>query len=512
VSLARRVRALEEDAGPDAGAGDPPLWEPLPDRPDGTPSPQRAAYESAADVLGFGGSAGGSKSDLLLGLALTSHRRSVVFRREAAQLAALIDRSREILGGRGRFNANSGVWRELPGGRQLEFGGVKDLGDEQRHRGRPHDFIGFDEADQFLEFQVRFLTGWLRTTTPGQRCRVVICFNPPASADGRWLLEFFKPWLAHLFPDRFAHPNPAAPGELRWYATLPDGREVEREGPEPFDEAGETITPKSRAFIPSRVQDNPKLMATGYVAQLQSLPEPLRSQLLHGDMAAGLKDDPWQVVPTEWVRAAQARWRPEGSGVHVKMTALGLDVAYGGDDKTVLAPRYRTWFAPLLKYPGRSTPDGPATAGLALACLREAESLRTAEVNVDAIGYGASAYDFLKDRIRANAVVFSERCPWTDRTGVLSFTNLRAYAYWSLREALDPRTGDGLALPPDPELLADLTAARWEMRAGGVAVEAKERVKERIGRSPDCGDAVVLAHLQTGYGDDQPAWAGRRGG
>ena len=50
-----------------------------------------------------------------------------------------------------------------------------------------------------------------------------------------------------------------------------------------------------------------------------------------------------------------------------------------------------------------------------------------------------------------------------------------------------------LALPPDPELLADLTAPRYELRVSGVAVESKEDIRDRIGRSTDAGDAVGLA-------------------
>lgn len=43
------------------------------------------------------------------------------------------------------------------------------------------------------------------------------------------------------------------------------------------------VTPQSRTFIPSRISDNPYLLGTGYLSQLQSLPEPLRSQMLNGD-------------------------------------------------------------------------------------------------------------------------------------------------------------------------------------------------------------------------------------
>jgi hypothetical protein len=45
------------------------------------------------------------------------------------------------------------------------------------------------------------------------------------------------------------------------------------------------------------VTDNPYLLTTGYVATLQALPEPRRSQLLYGDFAVGTTADPWQVIP-----------------------------------------------------------------------------------------------------------------------------------------------------------------------------------------------------------------------
>ena len=61
-------------------------------------------------------------------------------------------------------------------------------------------------------------------------------------------------------------------------------------------------------FLQAMLWDNPYYMDAGYMATLQSLPEPLRSQMLLGDFHAGMQDDPWQVIPTEWVRLAQKRW------------------------------------------------------------------------------------------------------------------------------------------------------------------------------------------------------------
>jgi hypothetical protein len=62
-----------------------------------------------------------------------------------------------------------------------------------------------------------------------------------------------------------------------------------------------------------------------------------------------------------------------------------------------------------------------------------------------------------------------------------------------VREALDPNSGNEIALPPDPQLKSDLTAPRWSPTPRGVQVEPKDQVVARIGRSPDCGEAVIYA-------------------
>lgn len=464
----------EERAELDRLLDDGQLWHPL-------PGPQSLAYASEADELFYGGSAGGGKSDLLLGLGGTAHQRTIIFRREFQQLQFLIERSYEMFSGHGNFNWNALRWK-LANGRRIEFAGVQREHDVRKYQGRPHDLKAFDELPNFTETQYRFLIGWNRTTVPGQRIRVVGAGNPPTSAEGEWVIRRWAAWLDGQ------HPRPAQPGDLRWYAML-DGEEVEREDGQPFTHKGEEIVPKSRTFIPARLADNPYLLNTGYGATLQAMPEPLRSQMLYGDFGAGLDDDPWQVIPTAWVRAAQARWtpdQPEGP-----MTAVGVDVARGGKDATVLARRWGSWFAEMEQHPGSATPDGRAGAALVCRALTAG-----GYANIDGIGVGASVYDHCAGQgAEVYSIIFSA-APWgMDRTGRLRFANLRAYAYWSLREALDPDTGDGIALPPDRELLADLCAPRWAMRTNGVLVEPKDDVKQRLGRSPDCGDAVVLAAL-----------------
>lgn len=452
------------------------LWVPL-------PGPQSEAYNCEADILYYGGAAGGGKSDMLLGLALTSHTRSIIYRREGTQNLALIDRLlNELLKTRKGWNGQEHVWRG--NGRQIEFGACKDLGDEQRYQGRAHDLKGFDEICHFLEAQFRFLMGWLRSPDKNQRKRVVCTGNPPTNEDGQWVVSYWAPWL----DDK--HPNPAKPGELRWYTTI-DGKDQECADGNPFSYKGKMIKPLSRTFIPSRVQDNIFMMDSGYEAILQALPEPLRSQMLQGDFKAGLSDSAWQVIPSGWVEAAMQRWKEDGRTG--QMDSVGADIARGGQDKTVIATRYGSWYAPLKVFPGQQTPDGPTAAGLIISEMRD-----SAPIHVDVIGVGGSVVDHLtENRIQCVAINGAQMAETKDKSGMLRFRNKRAELYWQFREALDPRTGLNIALPPDSELKADLCAPLFKLTSSGILIESKEDIIKRIGRSPDKADAVVYCSVNT---------------
>lgn len=455
------------------------------------PGPQTDALHNEADVLFYGGAAGGGKSDLLIGAALTRHIRSIIFRREGTQLQGIFQRMEEILGSRDGFNAQDRIWRTDQ--RIIEFGSCPNLGDEIRYQGRPHDLIGFDEITHFLESQFRFLMGWARTVATEQRVRVICTGNPPTNTDGQWVIDYWAPWLNK------DHPNPAQPGELRYFATI-DGKDVEMESGETFIHEGETITPQSRSFIPSRIQDNVFLMETGYMASLQALPEPLRSAMLRGDFNIEGEDDPWQVIPTSWIRAAQARWLPKPSPG--PMTSMGLDPARGGQDETAIAMRHGNWIAPILAEDGARTPNGPSVAGLAVSHVRH-----NAPIHVDVIGIGSSVYDHLEHLdVHTVGINWANSSDETDKSEMLRFTNLRAQHWWRAREALDPASENEIALPPDDRLARDLASPRWKLSPRGVQIEAKDDTKKRIGRSPDRGDAVVLCFIETPKRDAKNAF------
>jgi len=429
-------------------------------------------------------------SDLLLGLAFTDHKKSIIFRREYKQLRELMDRSFDVLEGTpAKYSQTLARWSDIPGDRVLEFGAVQYEKDKENFKGRPHDFIGFDEVADFTESQFRFLMAWNRTTQPGQRCRVVCAGNPPMTPEGRWVTRYWAPWIQR------DHPNRAMPGELRWFATIA-GKDTELENGDPFMLEGEEIFPKSRTFFPAFLSDNPYFRGTGYLGQLQSLPEPLRSQLLLGDFFLEEEEQVRQVIPTAHIRAAMARWSDQDIRFNSAYTDVGLDPSRGGKDQTVLAPRTGTFFHRLVTYEGREIKDGNDCAAVVTELLGETFS---GMLRVDIIGVGAGAFDVIAGSTDYQIidVNFASASFATDRSGRLEMRNVRAEAYWRLREALDPETGDNISLPPDEELVEDLAAPLWTRTTSGILIESKDQLRKRLGRSPGRGDAVAISYLDT---------------
>jgi Terminase large subunit, T4likevirus-type, N-terminal len=468
-------------------------WEP-------SPGAQALAFWCDADVVGYGGAAGGGKTDLLLGKAFRRHQKSIIFRSHFTDLVDVVTRGDQIQNGACTF-----VWGvkrrwDASDGRQVELGAIEHEKDKKKYRGRPHDFIGIDEAGEFPEAVFRFVAAWLRTTEIDQLTQMCLTFNPPTTAEGEWIVKYFAPWID---PDyKGVRPTP---GELRWFVYA-DNKDVEVPGPDPVEVGGQTYTPKSRTFIPARLEDNPYLINTEYATQIENLPEPLRSQLRFGDFAATQKDDAWQVIPTAWIVEAQNRWLTLGKPA-VTLRTVGVDPSRGGDDETGIAKLYGNYIE-LLTHPGEDVPDGWVGARLVNQAMEEA-----APIFIDVIGIGSSVYDVLKVQrgITITPINVGAHSDDRDKTGRYTFPNIRSAAWWKLRELLDPNSGEAIALPPDPKLRNDLRSPRYKIAGGKIVIEPKEDIKRRLGRSPDRGEAVMLAlyganHTNIGIGflDDEP--------
>jgi phage terminase large subunit len=172
----------------------------------------------------------------------------------------------------------------------------------------------------------------------------------------------------------------------------------------------------------------------------------------------------------------------------------GLDVAREGDDRTCLAVRRGRFVYRLHVTAGL---DGPQVALWALEQLRPYMTAHERDgharkplILVDAVGLGASAFDHgrrLKAPVAWAPVVTAEKADDVDL-----YHNLRAEAWFGVRQFL----GEGGALPNDADLSADLRAPEFLFdNRDRFLVERKDRIKARLGRSPDAGDAVTLCLL-----------------
>lgn len=490
-ALPEKTRAALERDALRATAAD--LWVP-------NVGPQTAAYFCEADELLYGGEAGGGKSDLLLGLALNEHQRSRILRRINQDAAELGDRLVEILGGNDGYKSHPPTFKGR--GRQIDLRGCEQEKDKQRYKGRARDFIGYDELADFLESQYVFINTWCRSTDPEQRCRVVGATNGPTTIEGQWIL---RRWAAWLDPK---HPNPAKDGELRWYISDADGNEVEVEGPGPHMVRGRPVKARSRTFIRSKLSDNPDLARTDYGSQLDSLPEELRRVYRDGDFTVGLKDGDYQVIPTAWIEAAMQRWT-EKIPARTAMTAMAVDVAPSGGDRRVICWRYGGWYAPL-DAKREADKTGRNTAGDVVRHRRD-----RCPVIVDlGGGWGGDAVIAMKDNdidvVAFNGVVASSA---RTRDGKLKFKNKRAEATWKFREELDPTQEGGsvVALPPDPELKAELASYQWKLTTDGIQILDKDEQKELLGRSPDKADAVIMCLSEGNRAVERSIRSGRSG-
>jgi hypothetical protein len=461
------------------------------------PGPQHSAYHSKADCLLYGGQPGGGKTALILGLAFNEHKRSLIMRREYGGLDRIIEDALKIHGSRNGFNGSPPPRLKIDAERVIYFRAAHRVGDEQGTMGQGRDLLAIDEATQFAESQVRFMMGWVRTEDKTQRTRTVLATNPPLQAEGLWVVKMFAPWLDERYP------RPAMPGELRWVISDEEGNDLWVDGPDDAREVlGKMRQPTSRSYIPASTKDNPYYIDSDYERQLDAMPEPFRS-LLMGGFKTQFKDAENQLIPTSWVKAAQARWKPDGWKEY-EMTAMALDPAAGGGDAGVLAWRHGGWYAPLVAIKADAArPDDDQNASAERAMRRASEMAAgivihrraNAPVIVDmGGGYGGD----VTSRLKENGVAYKAFNGSAKSTNIgadgVRFVNTRAEAWWKFRDELNPdREGGSLiALPEDPELLADLATPTFEMTRAGIQIEAKDDIKKRLGRSPDKGDAVVM--------------------
>lgn len=251
---------------------------------------QRVFHSCPADIILFGGAAGGGKSEALLWEAFIQclelpGNRALLLRRSFPELnRSLIQRSLQKFPRQlGKYVASEKSWHFINGS-ILEFGYCERENDVYQYQSAEYGFIGFDELTHFTYPQWDYLVNSrLRSALPGAWPRVRAASNP-GNVGHAWVKEMFI-----------------------------DGKQSDTVW---TDERGRRL-----AFIPAKVTDNPWIVKydPGYIKRLDSLDEKWRRALRDGDwdVFAGQFFDMWDpdihVVPyfeppRHWPRYRAMDW------------------------------------------------------------------------------------------------------------------------------------------------------------------------------------------------------------
>lgn len=160
----------------------------------------------------------------------------------------------------------------------------------------------------------------------------------------------------------------------------------------------------------------------------------------------------------------------------------GYDVARFGDSENVCASRSGDVWAELECWSGTDSVANVAR------CKDHALRHRHALVRVDECGLGGGPADYLIADPEVQAIGVNVARTARDAK---KFTNLRAEAYWSLRDRA--RTGR-MIIPADDRLIGQLSTLRYGYRPDGrLIIESKEEAMKRGVKSPDRAEAVMLS-------------------
>jgi hypothetical protein len=162
---------------------------------------------------------------------------------------------------------------------------------------------------------------------------------------------------------------------------------------------------------------------------------------------------------------------------------LGVDVARFGDDRTVIFPRQGlAAFHPKVM---RHARDSAVAVDIATAVMTAKAQWGSEVEFFDATGgWAAGAVDVLRAAGHSPVnVQFG-----STHTIKPVYANRRAEIWFAMTE----RIKAGMALPPVPGLVGELTTPTYMFRDGKFLLEEKDQVKKRLGRSPDLADALAL--------------------
>lgn len=251
-------------------------------------------------------------------------------------------------------------------------------------------------------------------------------------------------------------------------------------------------------YIPATVFDNP--YAPKDFAERQKrifgYNEALFKRYILGDWSAVNEENDWQLINPQWLEDALVDAGDE-SEIGSEEVYLGVDVARVKDN-VVMAKVVGNRLVGFDTYSGIRIPE----VANVIQRKIEGEGINPANIGVDATGVGAGVIDELANRGYEVTAYFAGQKPMMDGdiveelgSEMLEFANLRAQANWLVRKYFRDGLIEIVKDIPDIELFKNEALAINYRIVGDrkVQIEDKEKIRSRLGRSPDFWDAFVIA-------------------
>lgn len=255
--------------------------------------PQQMLAESDADLVIYGGAAGGGKTwaaifVVLLEILTIPGFEVNYFRKSRPEIVA-----------------SGGLWREcqrmwqtfgprfreqfldvtFPNSSRVKFEQLYDESERsiERWKGAQISMIVLEEVTGLLERTAVYLLSRNRSPIPGVRGRSLWTCNPDRDS---WVFTWVRPWVDPNFSITAKH------GEVMWFRRFDEGNYTEDVAPYVLEVDGDHVwvmegcpLATSMTFIGARLEDNPILMDgdPSYEAKLEAQDPVMRARLREGD-------------------------------------------------------------------------------------------------------------------------------------------------------------------------------------------------------------------------------------